>query len=160
MRNQWLYELVNRVPSITNDQIAKMRHIEPVVKIPNSVFYQRIEGADKLHPRDVSCIWDRKPIGDPFTFHTLDITEIITQHHGGVFFKPSLAEVYAWILLYMPTEWTRVRYFCLGEASRIGSSMDIVCHCQIMGGKMLVSGGVEMVDGLESHRLIESEQLK
>ena len=160
MNKQWLYELVNRVPSITNGQIAKMRHIEPVVKIPNSVFYRRIEGADKLHPRDVSCIWHRTPIGEPFTFNTLDVTEIITQHHSSIFFKPSLAEVYAWILFYMPTEWTRVRYFCLGEANRIGSSTDIMCRCEIMGGKMLVSGGVESVNGSELHRLIEAEQPK
>jgi hypothetical protein len=138
--SDWLYDKVQRVPPISDAQIAEMRHIEPVLKIPESVMYRRIKDADLLDPRNVSFLWNAEPIGGEFTFDTLNVTEIITQHHSSVFFKPSLAEVYAWIRAYMPETWSRVLYFCLGEPTRIGGSSDFMCQCQVMGGRILVKG--------------------
>lgn len=140
MNNRWLYEYVQRVPPISDEQITKMRHIDPLVKLPDSVMYRRIKDAGKIDPRNESCIWDAAPCGPEFTFDSLNRTTIITQHHSSIFFKPSLAEVYAWILVYMPTTWGNVRYFRLGDYERIGGGTDVVCKCEIMGGDMLVAG--------------------
>jgi len=138
--SDWLYDKVNRVPPITDEQIAEMRHIEPVLKLPDSCMYRRIAGCQSLHPRDVSFLWNANPTGDEFTFEPLNITEIITQHHSSVFFKPSLAEVYAWMRVYMPDYWGLFRFFCMGEVRRIGASSDFMCQCDVMGGEMLVRG--------------------
>jgi hypothetical protein len=140
MRNsEWLYSKVQRVPKITDEQIREMIHIEPLLKTESNM-YQRIAGIPFLDPRKDSFLWDAKPIGREFTFTCLNITEIITQHKSGVFFKPSLAEVYAWIRVYMPETWKDVDYFCMGEPKRIGGSSDIMCQCEIMVGKTLVKG--------------------
>lgn len=135
----YLYENVQRVPSITDKQIAEMRHIEPVVK-SSGVMWRRILGADKIDPRNVSCVWYQEPTGDEFSFDTLNTSTIITQHHSAVFFKPSLAEVYAWIRVYMPDTWGLVKYFHLRDQFRIGASSDFGCYCEIMGGDLLVRG--------------------
>ena len=90
----YLFELVNRVPEITDEQIAEMRHIEPVFRVVGNI-YRRIKDVDKLHPRDVSCIGMIVPVGEELAPGVLDQAEIITQHHSGTCFVPSLAEVYA-----------------------------------------------------------------
>jgi hypothetical protein len=155
MMSKYLYEAVNRVPHITDKQIAKMRHIEPVIKSEGGM-YRRIKGVEKLHPRNVSFLWDAVPTGDEFTFDSLNTSTIITQHHSSVFFKPSLAEVYAWIRVYMPKEWDRVKYFHLSEANRVGGSTDIFCHCTIMGGGMLIKGEqITFANGSIGHRLVK-----
>lgn len=140
MRNsEWLYSKVQRVPKITDEQIREMIHIEPLLKTESNM-YQKISGIQLIHPKKETFLWAPKPTGKEFTFHQLNITEIITQHNSSVFFKPSLAEVYAWIRFYMPDEWNKVEYFCMGEFKRIGGSSDIMCQCEIMGGKTLVKG--------------------
>lgn len=141
MRHDWLYSKVRRVPEITDEQIAEMRHIEPVLRAPDSCMYRRIKGADKLHPRDVSFIWNAEPTGGEFAFDSLNATQIITQHHSAVFFKPSLAEVYAWIRVYLGDNWRAVRFFCMGDdVSRIGGSSDMSCNCTLLGGDLYERG--------------------
>ena len=138
--DNWLYEQIERVPKITDAQIAKMRHIEPLLKDRDSGMYRRTDNGSRLDPRNVSCIWSAQPVGEEFTFHTLNVGRILTQHHSSIFFKPSLAEVYAWLLIYMPMSWERVRFFHLGEARRIGGTTDFVCECDVFGGDVLVKG--------------------
>jgi hypothetical protein len=145
--SDWLYEKIQRVPAISDAQIAAMRHIEPVLRDGESGMFRRIIGIGKIDPKTTSFLWDAKPTGQEFTFHTLNISTIITQHTSSVFFKPSLAEVYAWLLVYMPETWGNVTHFCLGEAKRIGGSSDIMCECEVMGGQMLVRGREHMFPG-------------
>jgi hypothetical protein len=153
MNNQYLYEVISRVPVITDEQIAEMRHIEPVLK---DGMCRRIKGIEKVHPRDVSFLWDAEPTGDEFTFDSLNMSTIITQHRSAVFFKPSLAEVYAWIRVYLPEEWRRVRHFHMGECQRLGASSDVFCQCLIMGGDMLVKGNrVTFPSGAIGHELVK-----
>lgn len=150
----WIFELVNRVPSISDAEISEMRHIEPV--LAEDGMFRRIVGVEKLHPRDVSFLWNAKPHGDLFTFEQLNITTIITQHHSSVFFKPSLAEVYAWIRFYLREQWNQVKFFCLESPERIASSTDFYCKCQIMGGDMLVIGDpVTFASGAIGHQLVK-----
>lgn len=154
--NKWLFESVHRVPKITDAQIEKMRHIVPVLQ-DEGCMYRAIRDIEKIHPRDSSFLWDAKPTGRPFTFESLNITTIITQHHSSVFFKPSLAEVYAWIRVYLREDWSRVRCFCLGEAERVGSSCDFYCKCQIMGGPILMQGkAVRFANGSIGYELVDS----
>lgn len=153
----WMYNKVQRVPPITDEQIAEMRHIEPLLRVENSVMYRKIRNSDRLDPRNVSFLWDAKPTGGEFTFDTLNTTRIITQHHSSVWFKPSLAEVYAWIRVYMPETWREVKAFCMGEAQRIGSSCDFMCHCEIMGGRVLVQGRPISFGGPVMHELVEQK---
>jgi hypothetical protein len=149
-----LYELVNRVPDISDAEIAEMRHIEPLLGADG--MFRRIEGADSLHPRDVSFLWNASPVGDPFTFDTLDRTEIITQHKSSMFFKPSLAEVYGWIRFYMKSDWNAVRFFSLGDYYRVSGETDVICKCIIMGGDLLVKGQpVRFADGSIGHYLVK-----
>lgn len=129
----YLYEQVNRVPSITDEQIAAMKHIEPVV-LGSDGWYRRIPNANKIHARDCAFNWLDGTVGKGFQPGPLNQAEIITQHHSSVFFKASLAEVYAWILFYMPDSWKRVKYFCLGNGERIGTSCDFVSLCILIGG--------------------------
>lgn len=156
--NDWLYDKVRRVPPITDEQIMAMRRIEPVLKCPESVMYRRIHEAQSLDPRGVSFLWDAKPTGPEFTFDQLNQTEIITQHTSSVFFKPSLAEVYAWLRVFMPDTWGRVKYFCMGEPSRIGGSTDCECKCTVMGGPVLKRGEpVEFANGEIGYTLTPSK---
>lgn len=58
--NGWLFDYVNRVPSITDVQIAEMRHILPVMQAETPGMYQLIDGGDKVDPRaDVSALLER-----------------------------------------------------------------------------------------------------
>lgn len=151
---KWLYDRIHRVPEISDDQIAAMRHIEPVLRDGESCMYRRIIGIGKIDPRRTSFLWDAKPHGREFTFHQLNMATIITQHHSSVFFKPSLAEVYAWMLVYMPESWGHFTHFCLGEPKRIGSSSDIMCECVVMGGEILYRGNeVTFANGEVGHQL-------
>ena len=97
MNGTHLYEKVQRVPEITDEQIADMLKIVPTLQYGN--MYRTIKGYKKLDPRNVSFIWDAMPTGREYTFHVLEMTHIVTQHRSSVFFKPSLAEVYSWICL-------------------------------------------------------------
>ncbi len=139
--SDWLYDKIERVPTITPAQVAEMRHINPVLKVEDSPMFRRIAGAESVDPFNSSFLWDAKPEGGEFTFHTLNVTTIITQHHSSVFFKPSLAEVYAWLRVYMPNDaWRVVRHFCMGECFRIGATSDFACKCEVMGGDKLFQG--------------------
>lgn len=151
--SDYLYEHVRRVPEITDDQIAEMRHIEPVLRIEH--MYRRIKNADAIDPRDESCIWNAEPTdAEPFTVGLLDSTTIITQHRSSVFFKPSLAEVYAWIRVFVPEHWNRIRFFYLGEAQRVPHSTDCWCECELLSGAVLVRGEpVMFANGEIGHKL-------
>lgn len=140
MSDDWLFDKIQRVPKISNKQIAAMRHIEPVLQDEETRMYQRIKGIEEIDPRNVSFLWDAQPTGPLFTFQTLNIARIITQHKSSVFFKPSLAEVYAWILVYMPETWEQVTCFHISNVERISRSSDCVCQCDVMGGPMLKRG--------------------
>lgn len=156
----WMYDKVERVPPISDKQIKEMRHIEPVLKLPESCMYRRIANQDKLHARDVSFIWNAEPAGGEFCFDVLNSTTIITQHHSSVFFKPSLAEVYAWIRIYMPDSWRMVRFFCLklDSVKRIACSSDFMAECEVMGGKMLVKGKEVQLPGGIGYELVTSPE--
>lgn len=150
----WLYDKVVRVPEISDSQINEMRHIEPVLWTDG--MYRRIRGVRRVDPRNVSCIWDPHPYGKPFTFDTLNMTRIVTQHCSSIFFKPSLAEVYAWIRVFMPETWMRVRYFCLGHHERIARSTDVMCQCDLMGGSKLRRGASQKLpNGETAYQLVE-----
>lgn len=150
-----LFELVRRVPEISNSDIAVMRHIEPVLR--QGYMFRRIAGISSIDPRDSSFLWDAKPTGEPFTFSILNMTVIITQHHSAVFFKPSLAEIYAWIRVYMPMTWQQVRFFCIEDNNRIDGTTDVYCKCTVMGGDMLVEGKpVRFISGAIGHELVVS----
>lgn len=152
--SEYLYEKMRRVPTITDEQIAAMRHIVPVLS-DGFGMYRRIVGIDAIDPRTQSFLWDAEPTGEEFTFDTLNVATIITQHYSSVFFKPSLAEVYAWMLVYMPDTWNLFTHFCLGEAKRISRSYDVVCECSVMGGKMLVKGKEFVLpNGQIGHQLV------
>lgn len=151
----WLYDKIQRVPEISDEQISAMRHIEPVLRDGESFMYRRITGIDKIDPRNASFLWDARPTGREFTFHRLNMVTIITQHHSSVFFKPSLAEIYAWMLIYMPESWVNFTHFFLGEPKRIGASSDIACECLVMGGEMLVQGQeCVFANGEVGHQLV------
>jgi len=151
----WLYEQVHRVPEITDEEIAAMRKIQPVLRVRDSMMFRRIAGAELLHPRDVSCLWNADPIGDEFTCDCLDSTTVITQHHSSVFFKPSLAEVYAWIRFYLRDSWGMVRYFCLENPERIGGSSDFSCRCILIGPRLLERGDeFTLPNGSTGHKLV------
>lgn len=154
----WLYEKVRRVPEISDEQIAEMRHIEPLVKMPESIMYRRVKGVELLDPRSESCIWNAEPVGGEFSFDMLNTSTIITQHDCAYLFKPLLSEVYAWIRVYLPETWHCVSYFCLGEPTRIAGTTSYYCECEIMGGPTLIRGkpftfpggqqGFELVPGI------------
>ena len=135
-----------------------MRHIEPVLQVPDSCMYRRIKDATSIDPRQESCLWDAEPTGKEFTYGTLDITRVVTQHTSSIFFKPSLAEVYAWIRVFFHDRWQEVDCFCLGEATRISQSTDFICQCDVMGGQVMVKGGdVTFANGEIGYRLVPQE---
>lgn len=138
MSSEWLYDKVERVPTITDDEIDAMIHITPVLE--HNGMYREIKDIDRIDPRNHSFLWDAEPTGQEFTYEILNQTTILTQHHSSVFFKPSLAEVYAWIKIYMPNNWDKLSHFCLLDPQRVGSSCDMWCPCIIMGGPRLVRG--------------------
>ena len=135
----WAYSIPKIVPDITDEQIAEMRHIHPVMKEKElTCWYRHIKGAHKLHPRNVSCIWDMKPTGKRLAPHTLNEATIVTMHECSYFFKPSLAEVYAWIRFFMGDEWTRVKYFWINENQTIRlANMDVACQTTLLCDDMI-----------------------
>ena len=152
----YLYSKVCRVPEITDTEIAEMRHIEPLLRVADSVMYRRMKDADKIDARNVSFSWDATPIGGEFTFDTLNSTTVITQHNSSIFFRPSLAEVYAWIRFYLGDQWRSVSHFCMGECRRLPGSTDVACDCVLMGGPILVAGGrVVFPSGAIGYKLVE-----
>lgn len=153
----YLYELVQRVPKISDKQVAKMRHIHPLFKGSNGM-YRKMIGVDKLDPRSVSFLFEQNPIGEEFTFDTLNSVEVITQHNSGVFFKPSLAEVYAWIMFYLGDNWNRVRFFHMGESFGAGRSTDVICKCMLLGGPMMVKGKeIRFANDSIGHEMVKRE---
>lgn len=146
----YLYEKVVRV--------AEMRHIHPVLRVENSVMFRRINRIEDVHPRDQSFLWSADPTGDEFTFDQLNQSVVLTQHHSAVFFRPSLAEVYAWIRVYMKDDWRLVRFFWIQEFERVPGTTDVIAKCLLMGGRMLVKGDqVTFADGSIGHELVEIE---
>lgn len=132
-----MFEQIRRVPEITDEQIAAMRRIVPCI-LQEDGMYKEIEDADKIDARRVSFLWNAEVHGEPFTF--TNMATIITQHYSAYFFKPSLAEVYAWILFAFPQNWDKITHFCLGEPRRISGTVDCVCECMVADGPKLVRG--------------------
>lgn len=126
------------VPAIFVAEIAEMRHIEPLIRVPDSEWYQRIKGQETLCPTSVSYLWNAEPAGDRLAFSPLSRQTIVTFHKYGApaLFKPSLAEVYAAIRRFMPNNWRQVKYFCL-RSEDLGSDNVIgCCHwckCDLFG---------------------------
>jgi len=149
---KWLYECVNRVPEISDEQIAEMRHIHPVLRVGTGSMFRSIAGSENIHARNVSFLWDAAPTGGEFTFDVLNMPTIITQHKSIIFFKPSLAEVYSWILIQLGDEWRSVSHFCVGEPQRIAGSHDVFCQTVVMSGRKLVKGKLV---GTDAYELIE-----
>jgi hypothetical protein len=139
------------VPDIYDHEIAAMRHIEPLLQVPGTAWYQRIKGIQDIHPRNVSYLWNAEPCGELMAFGPLGRVTIMSFHKFGapVFFKPSLAEVYASILRFVP-EWKHVRFFSLrsenlGTANVIGD-----CHwclCDLFGEPSSTRPESEVRDG-------------
>jgi hypothetical protein len=152
---EWLFEMRRRIPPITKEQIAEMRHIQPLLRVGNGCDFQRVKDQDKLHAENVSFLWNAEPVGNEICFSQLDTTTIITQHESSVFFKPSLAEVYAWIRLHFADNWKHVGFFCVENPRRISGSSDCVCDTVVMGNKPLVKGrGQRMDSGAISYELV------
>jgi len=125
------------VPDIYDHEIEAMRHIEPLIREPQSNWYWRIKGIQDKHPRNVSYLWDAEPTGDRMAFGPLGKVTIMSFHKYGapVFFKPSLAEVYASIRRFVP-DWKHVRFFSLrsddmGPEHIIGDCH--WCFCDLFG---------------------------
>lgn len=152
---EYLFEMNERIPPITKEQIAEMRHIQPLLRVGETNEFQRIKDQERLHPENVSCLWNAEPIGNEICFSQLDTTTIITLHKSSVFFKPSLAEVYAWIRLYFRDNWSKVGFFCLENPRRIAASSDCVCDCLVMGTTPLVKGrGQFLESGYTAYELV------
>jgi len=134
----WLYDKHIRVPPITDEQIAEMRRIEPVLR--DVGMFRRIKDIGQVHPRKDSFLWNAEPCGGKFTFHVLNQATIITQHYSCIWFKPSLAEVYAWMRVLMPDTWHLFDFFCLEDPKRIGGGTDCTATCTVLGGTRLVAG--------------------
>lgn len=140
MQSEWLYDKVNRVPKISDEDLAEMvSAITPVIRVSHS-FYQHMTWPDAPDPRHDSFLWHARPTGEEFAFHQLNECEIITQHHSCVFFKPSLAEVFAWVRLYAGENWRLFSHFCLENPARLGSSSDFYARCTLLGGSRLFKG--------------------
>ena len=127
------------IPEISDSLVERMRsHIEPL--IPDSDAgsgYRRIKDVERIDARRQSFLWDAEPCGPRLVFEPLNQLQIITFHAFGapVFFKPSLAEVYAGILRFVP-EWERIRFFAL-RADNLGADNIIGschwCRCSLFG---------------------------
>ncbi len=121
------------VPKINDEEITKMRHIEPLLRVPNTCWYQRIKEQNMIDPRAVSFLWDAEPTGVQMAFSPLDQVSIISFHKYGApsLFKPSLAEVYAAIRRFL-ISWNDIRFFLLDSnldsQSIIGDCHWCVCH--------------------------------
>lgn len=125
------------VPEISDEQIAAMRHIQPLLREPNTRKFARIKGIEAIDPRGVSFLWDAEPQREVLYFNSLDEIGIMTFHKFGapVYFKPSLAEVYASIMRFVP-DWSRINFFCLnshnmGPQNVIGNCH--WCYCSLFG---------------------------
>ncbi len=152
---EYLFEMNERIPPITKDQIAEMRHIQPLLRVGETEGFRRIKNQERLHAENVSFLWDADPDGNEICFGPLDTTTIITLHKSSVFFKPSLAEVYAWIRLYFRENWAKVGFFCLENPRRINGSSDCVCDCQVMGVTPLIKGrGQFLESGYTAYELV------
>lgn len=136
----WMH--VRRVPRISDAKIAEMRHIEPVLYDPDTNRYRKIDGVSRMDPRYTSFLWDAKPAGEPFRVDRMQTAHVITQHKSDVFFKPSLAEVYAWIRFYLSDRWSDVKFFCINTQERIHGGTDVVCQCLLIGGDPIYSKDV------------------
>lgn len=139
---KYLYELVNRCPPITDEKIAEMRHIVPVVRDKDTFFYRLQKNGSVVHPRNQAFNWDESSCGEEFTFDELNQATIVTQHCCPYLFKPSLDEVYAAILSSFGDEWRRVRFFELlkDTVKNFGRTTDYYAECRVFGGARLVRG--------------------
>jgi hypothetical protein len=151
-QSEWLYNKVNRVPSISDEDLAEMvSAIKPVIRSRGS-FYQDMTWPDAPDPRHDSFLWHARPVGEEFAFHQLNQCGIITQHKSCVFFKPSLAEVFAWVRVFAGDNWRLFTHFCLESPARIGASSDFSARCTLCGGPRLFQGR-EISPGC--HELVE-----
>ena len=118
-------------------EIAEMRHIEPLLSVPGTDWYRRVENQERIDPKAVSYLWDAKPTGNLLAFSPFNWTDIISFHTWGApsLFKPSLAEVYSAIRRFMP-DFRNVRYFYLRSHGMGPESIIDDCHwcyCRLFG---------------------------
>lgn len=125
------------VHDLMDHELDAMRHIEPLLRVPDTCWYRRIADIQTIDPRGVSYLWSAKPTGSRMAFGPLSQITIMSFHRYGapVFFKPSLAEVYGAIRRFVP-DWSRVRFFCL-RADDMGPEHVIGdchwCFCDLFG---------------------------
>lgn len=124
------------VPKIRRKQVEAMRHIRPLLRIDGSV-YSPIKGIDKIDPFKTSFLWNAEPEDLKYLFPFSDSIEILTFHTyaATVFFKPSLAEVYASIRRFV-RDWSHVRWFCLETSNldRLNVIGDVhFVRCRLFG---------------------------
>lgn len=125
------------VPEITDEEIAEMRQIKPLLREPDSCWYRRIRGIDDIDPRKTAYTWGAEPEGEAMAFGPLNKVEIITFHYYGApsLFKPSLAEVYASIKRFCP-DWKQIWYFSLKSDDLTSANCIGDCHwcrCDLFG---------------------------
>lgn len=137
----WMFENVDLVPPITDDEINEMLSVmKPMVSIGEG-FYRQID-IDGVNRRNVSYTWSPKPFGMELVSGTAEESTIPTYHTFGapVFFKPSLAEVLGAILRFTK-DWRKVRYFSLtsDEPSMFGSYH--TAKCMIASEMFVIKGG-------------------
>lgn len=157
---KYLYEFVDRRPRISDKQIAEMRHIVPVIRDQESIFYRLQKDGDKIDPRGVAFNWNAIPCGEEFAFGELDQATIVSQHRCPYLFKPSLDEVYASIRANFGDNWRRVRFFELLNDSvrRIGGTTDYYAECRVFGGRRLLRGkSFTAADGSIGYSLVPME---
>lgn len=137
----WMFENVDLVPPITDDQIREMLMVmTPMVSV-GDVFYRQIDivGVDC---RTVSYMWSPKPFGPELIADTAAESTIPTYHTFGapVFFKPSLAEVLGAILRFTK-DWRKVRYFSMtSDAPKVFGSYH-AAKCMIASEMCMIEGG-------------------
>ncbi len=125
------------VPEISDEQIAAMRHIQPLLCEAGTRKFARIKGIESIDPRKVSFLWSAEPENEVLYFTSLNSITIMTFHKYGapVYFKPSLAEVYASIMRCVP-DWSGIHFFNL--RSRNMGPQNIIgnchwCYCDLFG---------------------------
>ena len=125
------------VHELMEHEIEAMRHIEPLLNIPDTCAYQRIRGIQSVDPRGETYLWDAEPYGERLCFGPLNSITIMSFHRFGApaLFKPSLAEVYGSIHRFVP-DWSRVRFFSL-RADNMGPEHILGdchwCFCDLFG---------------------------
>lgn len=135
-----LYNKINRVPKITREQVMEMIHIRPVLHGAGCFFYECGWDNGDPDPFNVAFLWDVKPVGDEFTFCDLNSALIIATTESSYYYKPTLAEIYAWIRVQAPDTWMLFSHFCVGEPTQFAGTVDYYMPVRLFGGPKLIKG--------------------